>query len=90
MNTSPKDKLSGIEESIRMKLCLYYAYGPAEFKVLVPLFNEKYAKKLTVKRFKDAYGHMHDAKDPSFVEARDMDRDNRKQCGCSHQRRFRR
>ena len=86
MNTSPKDKLLGIEKPILMKLCLYYIYGPVDFKELVPLFNRNYAQKLTVKRIKDAYGYMHDAKDPSFEEARDMNRDNREQCGCSHQR----
>lgn len=80
MTTPSKHKLFGIEEHLLIKLCLYYGYGPENFKNLASLFNKNYSQKLTVKRIKDAYGYMHDEEHPSFRDARDMNRVNREQC----------
>ena len=86
MTTSLNNKLSGIYEFLLPKICLYYSFGPESLKEVASLFNRNHGEKLSAKQIKDAYEYMHNAKHPSFEKARDMNRDNRKQCEYLQQR----
>ena len=80
MATSSDDKLSGIYENLLFKICLYYIFGPEDFKVVASLFNKIHHERLSAKQITDAYEYMHNTKHKSFERARDLNRDNREQC----------